>query len=973
VDGTKVEWMTREFGGIIAAVFLLCGGTAGLAHSSKDCSTFRIPGYETRRAADDLLDIAVGSDGTVRILDRGGRITVLSPEGALLRSDAVDPKSRPFRLQPIGNGATAILDAYPGRFRILGADGVLSLAFPCGQGRSQRNCDIADFARGPDNELYGLDAEGNRIEVYTADGLFIREIPIPSAIGWPVAIGADRSGHLVIVTRSPAPTICRLPPVSRVRCDGSYGDLTVEMTVLEHSSLSNVSRCCVGEDASVVLIDPQHGWEWWREDSVLVASAPVRPGRESVGLAGCGMPVGAAFDGLNRLFILDAKNGAVSRITLSPSPVQSQARPIPGGVGACNGLPGRIDGLLCGVDSDSSGFTCLYLADRAGRISRLVAADTLYRSVTGGNAWGLMPFGKTTLSGRPLRSPGRGKCSGSKLFLLDPVDALLLMLDKQTGTVLETFGRDREGIPIHEPRDLAVTAGGRVVVADGEGRRLFVIDPESGGARSRQIPFKPGGVAACGGEDVLVWSVWGDKLSLVNTRDFKIQPPNLNALPKNIAGLARSAAGFFVAMDVATQRISILDSEGQENLFCFGPVDAYARPTGLEIDCKGRIYIPDAGEMVTYVYNWVLDLPAPRGLSVRYQEDAAILSWQEVPEPLSDGYEIFCRDGTGKETLIGRSLKPEFAMQYDRCATFPGPVSVSVATVGLSGASGERGTELGLPGLSAAGAFASKNLETAAAFAREAIRQSDDDSHVYAEPGALSYMRLIIFLDALERSDDAATRGAWSDLLENLPREHAGHVRNEIAKMLISAGRLGEATTILLDSVTNPPESFAAADSAAIPVATRAFDGILAVGDTTRAVMFLSNFVTRRAASGVDVSEACLDRLESTRVTALYGRGFRLWKNLQYPEAIEFFTGVLTDARDELSPADHAVGRLVLAAAYYAFSQKPKAAAEYRKILAILPDFDLGREANRLERRFGVVLLNPESRQFFKELEPDAR
>jgi sugar lactone lactonase YvrE len=133
-------------------------------------------------------DLAAGPDGNLYVTDLSQRVTVISPDGTVLR-----------RWGKPGSG--------PGEFKFIPGDPTVPTDV---QG---------DIAVGPDGEVYVSDSGNARVQVFTSYGRFVRQFgsygPGKGQFLRPFRVIADNAGN-VYVTDDQAETLAKFSPAGKV-------------------------------------------------------------------------------------------------------------------------------------------------------------------------------------------------------------------------------------------------------------------------------------------------------------------------------------------------------------------------------------------------------------------------------------------------------------------------------------------------------------------------------------------------------------------------------------------------------------------------------------------------------------------------------------------------------------------------------------------------------------------------------------
>ena len=180
---------------------------------------------------DNPGSLAVGPDGTLYVTDLSQRVTVISPAGTVLR-----------RWGKPGSG--------PGQFRFIPADPTTPADV------------LGQIAAGPDGNVYVSDSGNARVQVFTADGRFVRQFgSFGSGKGQllrPFDLAVDGAGN-VYVEDDQAQVMSKFSPAGKViwTIGGASGDPDL-VGFQKFSAFDTHSRLVIVNDAlnRVLYIDP---------------------------------------------------------------------------------------------------------------------------------------------------------------------------------------------------------------------------------------------------------------------------------------------------------------------------------------------------------------------------------------------------------------------------------------------------------------------------------------------------------------------------------------------------------------------------------------------------------------------------------------------------------------------------------------------------------------------------------------------
>jgi len=989
-------------------LLLLATLASGNARSQLiDSLSFYLPDKDSERTVHDPVDLAIDIHGLIHVLDRDGRVVVFSASGAYKGEYGADvfhtmastsspfgvnrypalpgsrhtrqpsslfgpngPNRHPTRIISSRNGSILVLDSSAKQISVFQPNWQASLSFGREGSLPGELGDPIDIAEGPGGEILVLDADHRSIQVFSADGLFMHEIPLAS-YGAVTAMAAAPDGGVYVVEDDRPTQFIRLPSSRAGSWTWGQGDSIVHIVPIEAKILQRISRIAVNSKGSVLLVDPDNGWVWQRRTSELVAEGPVH-GPFGKGGGPYRAPVGAAFDGSDRIVVLDAKSRRVSVVAMPAEKALKDLPLLDVPFRVCFGSPTDMEGLLVALDLDSTGVERFYFEQDEGKLFTCKALGTPYRTAAGDPAIGFAPDVTTVPAKYPHESSSLGWAAANESILVvtDPLERSITEIDKRTGGVRGTFSRRNRGdLRMKKPSGIALTSGGRTVVADPGSKRLFVLSPDRTSVKEIRMDGRPLMVTNGGGESVLTWPEDGDWLAAYSAEDLAPQKMDLRCFPPRIAGLVRDPFGNWLALNKLTQQISIIDRNCRESLISFGPSGVFEEPGAILADNKGNIYIPDRGRMRTYVYHWSTWAPAPRTFDILYGSAGVLLRWPEADDRLIHGYELHGQDPDGTFRIITRTRKPEYEFHVGDAGTVV-PLGVMVAPVGNSGFAGEAGSQVRLPGLVALQAQRDGHLAEAARFAREAIRQLDEEKTARADSSGRSYLDLILFLEAADRSDSDSLVGLAPQVEPTAPAQCRSIVHRVLAQAYLAKSRPVDASNSLLALAADREPAADLSDSTLIALTLRVFEARLAAQDTVAACAFLSRYADHIPEDRPEDRRLYADSIRVTKVRARFGPGLQYWKGGDLLEATRYFGAQLADTTAVIESDQRILGHLILSAAYYAFGRKKAAADEYRKICAVKKDFDFERAADEVERFYRLGLYNPEGRRFFREQGP---
>jgi len=960
----------RRVGLAAVLTLVLCAaGAQDVVYLPK--ASFSFPPKDAAVTVQEAADVDAAPDGSIHVVDRKGAVVVFTQGGTPQRSYAVDARSQPIAIAIGPDGSAYVLDRKSKSVTVFAPDGQPRGSFGGPGDRGGKFNNPLDITLGTGGLVYVLDAGRRSIQVFTLEGLFIREVQSPTRFGEPAALAVAPDGTMFVSDRKTPGLFHQVPPFDRIPWRVEVPDRMVQGVTIEGGALEDVVSMDVNANGTVLLLDRARGKVVRRRPAETVDT-----NRNDVIYGGLGTTFGSfmkatalAFAGVDEVVVLDAELRKVERIrlegeaSLPPMPAMESA------IRVTFGNPRTLPGVIAALDCDSTGVLRFFFeTDRKAVVSRR-AKRTSFMTAYGDSATGFEPDPSASeLSyGRTLSSVGGVAVRDTIVVVTDPDKDRFVVLRNGAGTVIETVGDGyRDERRLRSPQGIAVTPSGRVALADLGKGCIRVFSPDRASVLSCPFP-KAFGIAADAQENLYAWAKDGAGLSRFTKGSRQGEVLGSSIYPSRIGGLSFDPAGNAVALDLTSHQIMLIGRDGKQLLFAFGPEGGYEDPCGVLVDPSGNIYVPDRGLKQTFVYRWAVTLPPPMSCRVAYGGAGVALAWDAIASHYVWGYEVRGVDAAGRTSTLGRTRSSEYAIPVPDVSS-EAPQSVRVATVSVSGATGPAGAPLQLPGLAALAAFRRGDQIAAVRMADEALDQLSMGEQFAADSAGTASFHMILFLDAINRAEYERAVRVGLELKDAVPPAFKQSYYRKMAEAYLALDRPAGAATQLIACANCAPTAGALADSGLVQLTFRVFDAALAGRDTTGAFGFLRSYTDHIPESETSLHALYEQHLQVMVTRMKLGRGFDLWRNLEYEAAIRFFEKVLTMSGSTLDVPERVLSYQILAAACYVFGRKDDAKTEFMKIFVLQPDYDMRREVDNAQRLYDIVIFNNEMIRFFENL-----
>ncbi|HEY5913521.1 MAG TPA: hypothetical protein VJA21_23280 [Verrucomicrobiae bacterium] len=641
--------------------------------------------------ANGRLFIADWYNNRVRRLDTNGAITTVAGNGLLAStfrgaySGDGGPATNaslylPAGVAVSGDGTVFIADSYNHRVRKVDTNGIITTV--AGNGATVHFGSIyygtysGDGGPAVDAGLnrpagVALDSEGNlfiadnyndRIRKVDANGIITtiagngnsgysgdRGWATNASLSSPVGVAVDSAGAIFILDEGN----------NRIRRI-TNGIIT---SLAASASVSSMVGFCLDALGNFVVAD-ESGERVWRVATN--GATTLVAGKSTYGFSGDGGaatnatfsgPSGVALDGAGNLFIADAGNNRIRKVT--PDGLISTVAGTGFGSFGGDGGPATKATLATpfGLAFDSLGN--LFIAESRNDRVRKVSPDGLITTVAGNTNSGYSGDGVAATNTSLYSPAGVAVDPAGNLFIADVNNHRIRQVN--TNGIIATVagtgfgsvpvsGQPATNAPLDFPDDVALDAGGNLLIADGNINRVFRVDTNGilttiagnagrgysgdGDAATNSTLYNPVGIALDGTGNVLIADYFNNRIRSVDTNGIigtvagvGPSPPDLGtyggddgpATSANLWGPARvlvDREGNLFISDSENQRIRKVDTNGIITTVVGDGNLGYANnnaptnasicyPGGLAMDPQGNLFFADSGN------HRVRMLPAP--------------------------------------------------------------------------------------------------------------------------------------------------------------------------------------------------------------------------------------------------------------------------------------------------------------------------------------------------------------------------
>jgi DNA-binding beta-propeller fold protein YncE len=559
----------------------------------------------------DPVALAVGTDGSVHVVDRvGGLVFVFGSSGTPERSYGGGQLGKPMAIAFDDRGAAYVLDGDPNRVQVFEPDGEWWYTIgSSGRGPAGLQNPI-DVAVGPNGFVYVLNESGPAVRVFGRDGVFVRGIDLREQIEAPVGLAVDGDGTILVTSKKLPDRVFQLPPFSDLPWGGG-----VTPEVFQVGASGETVSVATDGRGTVVVLDSKDGRLWGGQRLRQDAPPSARPiyGGVGTGRGSFRDPVDLAFSAGRDVLILDRTLRKIERIGLSDrEPIEQLSFGFPIRVSQ---LPPDLEGAVIDVLGPAGASIRFAVVSAEGRnvaVTEGVGAE--YADFFGNNfqSFSLPPDSESGgFRTTPASPPGDLVFNDTLLVVAEPGEDRFSVFDLRDGSSMGTYGDNYEDDRrLDEPRGVDLFSDGSIVVADYGNDRVAVFSADLASLLGT-FPFpKVQGVAISPAGGLFAWDDTGQRVAEIPLDGAPAQVLPGALVPGPVRDMAFDAAGNIFLLEVATSRVTVLDSSREKVFVRFGGRDADFKASHLSVDDAGNVYVASAERGGTLVYRWDRDPPS---------------------------------------------------------------------------------------------------------------------------------------------------------------------------------------------------------------------------------------------------------------------------------------------------------------------------------------------------------------------------
>jgi len=933
--------------------------------------SFQLPGRGQPGSPDDPIALALGHDRTIHIVDHQGLVFVFDSTGVYRRSYGQE-MGDPLAIAITENGESYVLDEDDNIVHVFGPGGQ-RLRILGGKGnRGGQLSDPVDLALGPCGHVYVLDAGRRAVQVFSRDGLFVRAVSVAGMAEQPLSLAIGNDGRIFVADRRTPTNIFAWPPFTQVPWVGATPGGLAGPVTFRGAELDEPIATAVNDLGSVVVLDKDDGRLYRANGNQVIGPTDLLYGGAGTGRGSFREAVDIAFAGDDELLILDNRLRKVERIRLTTE--QGLARridldfPI-----RVSQVPTSLASPLLDIGYAPDG-SPRFLVETEGRgLTMHAALAQLHETVYGDsvNLYRPDPEGGSLLLSGDIGEVEQAVITDTSVFAADSRRNRFTLFELESGRLQGTYGDNyQDDRRLRDPKGIGILPDGRIVIADTGNDRIKIFSPDLASLVASYPFVEPAGIAIDPDGKIFVWDEDGIRVAQLNTaaQTFESLPGGL--LPGPVTAITFDQAGNLFALDRNTHRITIVSAGLGGVLIQLGAEGALDRPTALNVDRDGNIYISDEGSKRTAVYRWDVQFPPLAGFDLKVEAGAAVLNWQVAPSAFTRGYEI---QGAGAPGGPYRGLyitgAPPFRITSDNIPARP-PRYVRVAPVFITGVRGRATQSLPLAYFAANRAYADEDYATALQDVADADRLIERGA---IEASSEAHGRLLfIAVASCYAQGDFRAAVDWAQKanvhLDAMPREQRIQFHYIMAEVFMRLRDPRTASQQVLALVGQGPRPEYYEDQNVVDQSYRIYRGVRDAGYPEDALDYLRLYWQSIPQSTQALKDEYADSVIVFSTRQLLGPGFRYWNEGDYGQVVGFFENLLTEGN--LYAEQVVVARQVLACAYFAFGDRVRAEDTFREIFTVRPDFDLEREIPRLRQLYALRIYNPETQNFFGALRP---
>ncbi len=933
--------------------------------------SFQLPARGQPGAPDQPVALALGHDRTVHIADGRGLVFVFDSSGVYRRSYGEELKD-PLAIGITSEGESYVLDGDQNQVHVFGPGGQ-RLRFIGGKGnRGGQLSDPVDLALGPSGQVYVLDAGRRAVHVFSQDGLFVRTVSLTRTLDQPASLAVGNDGRIFVADRRTPTHIFALPPFTQVPWVGPAPGGLAGVVTFRGAEFEEPLATAVNDLGSVVVLDKKAGRLYRANGDQVIGPTDLLYGGVGTGRGSFREPVDIAFAGPDQLLILDRRLRKVERIRLTTE----------------EGLPRRIDmdfpirvsqvptslaSPLLDIGYGPNGIP-RFLVETEGRgLTMHTAMAELHETVYGDsvNLYRPDPEGGSRLFSGDIGRIEQAVITDTSVVAADSRRNRFALFDLESGRLMGTYGDNyQDNRKLKGPKGIGVLPDGRIVIADTGNDQIKIFSPDLASLVASFTFIKPVGIAIDPDGEIFVWDENGIQVARLNAAEQTFEPLPGGLLPGPVTAITFDQAGNLFALDRTTHRVTIVAAGLTGVLIQLGAEGVLGRPTGLNVDHDGNIYISDEQSKRTAIYRWDVQFPPLAGFDVDFQPDAAVLRWQSGPSGFVRGYEIQGADSPdGPYSGLFITAASPFRITADNVPERP-PRYVRVAPVFITGVRGRASDPLPLAYFAANRAYEDQDYAAALQDVAEADRLIE--SGVIEASSEVHGRLLFVAVASSYAQGDFRASVDWAQKaaihLDAMPRDQRIQFHFITAEVFMRLGDPRAASQQVLALVGQGPRPEYYEDQSVVDQSFRVYRGARDAGYSEDALEYLRLYWQSIPESIEHLKNQYADSVIVFSTRQMLGPGIQYWNEADYGRVVGFFENLLTEGG--MHAEQTVVGRQVLACAYFAYGDRVRAEDTFREIFSVRPDFNLDREIPRLRQLYALRIYNPETQRFFGSLRP---
>ncbi|UCC74846.1 MAG: NHL repeat-containing protein [Gemmatimonadota bacterium] len=936
--------------------------------------SFQLPGKGQPGAPDRPAAVVLGPDRTVHIADERGLIFVFDSTGVYRRSYGQGDLRKPAAIGITAAGESYVLDTDRNQVFVFGPGGQRVRTIASKGDRGGQLANPVDMALGPSGHVYVLDAGRRGVQVFSQDGLFVRAVDLSTTSSQPVSLAVGSDGWMYIADERTPNHIHALPPFTDVPWVGPTPRGLAGQISFRGARFEEPVATAVNEFGSVIVLDKEVGRLYRVNGDQLIGPDDVLYGGIGTGRGSFREAVDIAFAGPDELLILDSRLRKVERIRLTTEEGLTRRRDLDFPIRVTQ-VGTSLAGMLLDVAAGPDGRP-RFLIDSGDRALALVPAVAEVRETVYGDSVPVYlhnPEVQAMLFSGDLGRIGAAALTDSTVVIADARRNCFAIYDLEDGAPLGTYGDNyQDDRRLRSPQGVAVMADGRIVIADTGNNRVKIFSPDLASLVA-SYPFpKPVGVAVDPDGEIYVWDEDGIQVAHLNSVAQTFDPLEGGLLPGPVAAITFDQAGNFFALHSATHRVTIIRAGFEEVLTQLGAERGLDRPTRINVDRDGNIYITDEGAKRTVVFRWDVQFPPLAGFDVDFETDAALMRWSPGPAGFVRGYEI--QGAAAPEGPYSAVFLADASPLRITSADVPErpPRYIRVAPVFITGVRGRASNPLPLAYFAANRAYQNEDYATALLDVAETDRLLD--AGVIQASDEVRGRILFIAVGSAYAQGEFQEAVEWArkaaSYLDRIPREQIIQFDFMMAEVYMHFQDPRAASQHILHLVGQGPRPEYYENSQVIEQSFRVYRGVRDVGYPEDGLEYLRLYQGSIPQSIQYLKDEYADSVVVLSTRHLLGPGFRYWNEANYGQVVAFFEDLLRQGN--LISEQTVVARQVLACAYFAYGDRGRAEDTFREIFSVRPDFNLDREIARLGQLYGLRIYNPETQRFFGNVRPGA-